>query len=302
MADIIRVAAAQMGPNQESDHRSDIVGRMVVLLEQAIEAKADVVVYPELALTSYFPKQIRDDYDQFFDAEMPNASVQPLFARAREAQMPFYFGYAEKSPSGMYFNTAIYVDELGRVTHTYRKLHLPGLARTAPEGQIRVYEPHFFSHGDTGFHPFQAPYARIGLCLCQDRRYPETYRLLGLRGAQIVLCGYNTPLSPLALTQNELVLRSGAYQNGVFVVGVAKGGVEDGMHLIGGSCVIDPHGQVIARASTEGDELVVARVDLAQVRVAQDRSNFYGRRHPEEYGGLTEPVSVQRVVSSHVDG
>lgn len=295
----IHVAAGQLGPNQETDSRAEIVARMLALLGQAINAGVEVLVYPELALTTYFPKRIRDDYEQFFDTEMPNATVEPLFRRAREAGVAFHLGYAERTPEGRHYNTAIYVDERGEILHRYRKLHLPGLPSTAPYGLVRVYEPHYFAHGDTGFTTFRTRQATMGISICQDRRYPETYRALGLTGAQIVLTGYNTPASPLALSQNELSLRAGAYENSLFVVGVAKAGVEDGVHLIGGSCIVDPHGQVVARASTEGDELVSARIDLDQVDEARQRWNFYGRRHPEHYRVLVEPVSVAETKSRH---
>jgi predicted amidohydrolase len=295
----IQIAAAQMGPNQETDSRAQILARMLALLDQAVDAGVEVLVYPELALTTYFPKRIRDDYEQFFDTEMPNMSVEPLFRRAREAGIAFHVGYAERTPQGRYYNTAIYVDERGDVLHRYRKMHLPGLPSPAPDGLVRVYEPHYFAHGDTGFTTFRTRQATMGISICQDRRYPESYRSLGLRGAQIVLTGYNTPASPLALDQNELSLRAGAYENNLFVVGVAKAGVEDGVHLIGESCIVDPHGQVLARASTEDDELISARIDLDQVDEARRRWNFYGRRHPEQYGVLVERVSVPETKSRH---
>ena len=90
----------------------------------------------------------------------------------------------------------------------------------------------------------------MGIAICQDRRYPESYRALALQGAEIILIGYNTPISALALDLNELCLRSGAYANACFVVGIAKAGVEDGVELIGGSCVINPVVQVLAKAAT----------------------------------------------------
>lgn len=105
-----------------------------------------------------------------------------------------------------------------------------------------------------------------------------------------MLIGYNTPAQPLSLELNELVMRAGAYENSLFVVGVAKAGVEDGIELIGGSCVISPLGVVLAKAATTGDELVAARIDLDQIAVARRRWNFFGRRHPEHYGVIGEPV------------
>src|SRR5204862_6517 len=135
-----------------------------------------------------------------------------------------------------------------RLCGTFRKIHLPGTK--APDGFAQVYEPYYFAHGDTGYRVFDAAGTRVGVAICQDRRYPESYRCLALQGAEIILIGYNTPISALALDLNELCMRSGAYANLCFVVGVAKAGVEDGVELIGGSCIIDPLGQVLARAAT----------------------------------------------------
>jgi predicted amidohydrolase len=294
-APVLRVAAAQLGPNQEEMARADVIQRLVALTDQAADERIDLVVFPELALTTYFPKRIRDDAEQFFDTEMPNPSVQPLFDRAHEAGIAFCLGYAERTDDGRHFNTMVHVDRSGAITQQYRKLHLPGLSEPAPPGQFRVYEPYFFDHGDTGLHPFPTKDAVLGMMLCQDRRFPETYRALGLRGAEVIVSGYNTPAHPLSLSQHELCLRAGAYENSLFVVATAKAGVEDGVHLIGGSCVVDPNGEVIARANTEHDELVTAELDLALIDEARDRWNFYGRRHPRQYTALTaEPPAHWR--------
>lgn len=287
MSRFMRVAAGQLGAIPEGTRREECVGRMLGLLEQAIAESVELVVFPELALTPYFPKRLREDYDQFFETQMPSAVVEPLFRRAREARVVFHLGYAEKT-AGRYYNTAILVDEDGTVLEKYRKSHLPGA--TKPDGVARVYEPYYFTHGDTGFKVLDAKKARIGISICQDRRYAESYRVLALQGAEIVVNGYNTSLSPLALEHNELVLRAGAYENSLFVIGTAKAGLEDGMEFIGGSCIIDPLGQVLARASTIGDELVTARIDLDQLTTARRRWNFLGRRHPEHYGLITQPV------------
>jgi predicted amidohydrolase len=283
----VKVAAAQMGPNNEGTSREAIVERMMALLEQAAAEDVEILAYPEMALTTYFPKRIRDDFDQFFETEVPPKALAPLLGRAAEAGIACHVGFCEKA-DGRYFNTALLTDERGRLCGTFRKIHLPG--RTRPDGHAQVYEPHFFESGDTGYKVFPTAKARVGIAICQDRRYPETYRCLGLLGAEIVLIGYNTPLSALALDLNELCMRAGAYQNSLFVVGVAKAGIEDGMELIGGSAIIGPLGQVLAQAATTGDELIAARIDLDQMLPARKRWDFYSRRHPEHYRLITEPV------------
>ena len=284
----LKVAAAQMGPNNEGTSREEIVERMRGLLEQAIGDGVELIVYPEMALTTYFPKRIRPDYDQFFETEVPPKALEPLLRRAAGARVAVHAGFCEKA-DGRYYNSALLTDRDGRLCGTFRKIHLPGTK--APDGFAQVYEPYYFAHGDTGYRVFDAAGVRVGIAICQDRRYPESYRCLALQGAELILIGYNTPISPLALDLNELCMRSGAYANLCFVVGVAKAGLEDGVELIGGSCIISPLGQVLARAATTGDELVVARVDFDQVGPVRQRWNFLGRRQPQHYGPLLGPVT-----------
>src|SRR5437899_11670041 len=250
----VKVAAAQMGPNQDGTPREAIVERMLALLDHAVTEDVELIVYPEMALTTYFPKRIRQDFDQFFETEVPPKALEPLLRRAAEARLGVHVGFCEKA-DGKYFNTALLTDRDGKFCGTFRKIHLPGTRE--PDGFAQVYEPYYFAHGDTGYKVFDACGAKVGIAICQDRRYPERYRALALQGAEIILIGYNTPISALALDLNDRCLRSGAYANACFVVGIATAGVEHGAELIGGSCVINPVGQVLAKAATTGDELVV---------------------------------------------
>ena len=284
----IKVAAAQMGPNNEGTPREEIVERMLALLELAIRDGVEVVAYPEMALTTYFPKKVRPDFEQFFETEVPPKALEPLLWRAAQARVAVHAGFCEKA-DGRRFNSALLTDRDGRLCGTFRKIHLPGTK--APDGFAQVYEPYYFAHGDSGYKVFDCAGARVGIAICQDRRYPESYRCLALEGAELILIGYNTPSSPLALELNELCMRGGAYANLCFVVGVAKAGVEDGVELIGGSCIINPLGQVLARAATTGDELVVARLDLDQMAPVRKRWNFLGRRQPQHYVTLLQPVT-----------
>ena len=288
MARIVTIAAAQLGPNQESSSREEIVERMLALLDQAKAQGVELVAYPEMALTTYFPKKIRKDFDQFFETEIPPKALEPLLRRAKEARIAVHVGFCEKA-DGKYFNTALLTDRDGRIVGTFRKIHLPGTK--AADGFAQVYEPYYFAHGDAGYKVFDACGAKVGIAICQDRRYPESYRALALQGAEIILIGYNTPISALALDLNELCLRSGAYANACFVVGIAKAGVEDGVEMIGGSSVINPVGQVLAKAATTGDELVVSRIDLDQMTPVRKRWNFLGRRQPQHYATLLQPVT-----------
>src|SRR3954453_4239223 len=133
---VINVAAAQLGPIQKADSREAVVKRMLALMDEAKAKGADLIVYPELALTTFFPRwymQDQSEVDQWFEREMPNAATRPLFERAAQYAMGMSFGYAELTPEGRHFNTAILVDREGGIVGKYRKVHLPGHAELDPE-------------------------------------------------------------------------------------------------------------------------------------------------------------------------
>ena len=137
----------------------------------------------------------------------------------------------------------------------------------------------------------------VGMAICNDRRWPETYRVMGLQGVEMIVLGYNTPVhnppSPehdnLAHFHNELVMQAGAYQNGCFVVGVAKAGDEDGVRQIGNSIIVAPSGEIVAACATEGDELAIARCDLDLTPSYKNTTfNFALHRQPQAYGLIVE--------------
>ncbi|WP_372890387.1 N-carbamoyl-D-amino-acid hydrolase [Rhodosalinus sp.] len=270
----IVIGGAQMGPIQKADTREAVVARMIALLEQAKGAGCDLVVYPELCLTTFFPRWYMEDpreVDTWFEREMPNAATRPLFEAARQAGIAISFGYAELTPEGRRFNTSIFTDREGAIVGKYRKVHLPGHSDYDSDRAFQHLEKRYFEPGDLGFPVWRNMGALMGMCICNDRRWPEVYREMGLQGVELLMLGYNTPSvnSQMAdegpekrLYHSELTMTAGAYQNATWVVGVAKAGSEDGHPLIGGSVIIDPNGYVVARAGSEGDELIVAACDM----------------------------------------
>ncbi len=140
---MLRVGAAQMGPIQKANSRQVVVKRMLDLLDQARERKCNLVVYPELALTTFFPRwymQDKAEVDAWFEREMPNAATRPLFERAAQGRIGISFGYAELTPDGHHFNTAILVDRDGKIVGKYRKVHLPGHAEFDPQRSFQHLE------------------------------------------------------------------------------------------------------------------------------------------------------------------
>ena len=303
MSRIVTVGAAQLGPIARSESRESAVARMIVLLERAAAHRCDLVVFPECALTAFFPHWYYDrdeELEAYFEREMPNAATRPLFARARELGIGFYLGYAELDVEGgskHRYNTSILVDSSGRILGKYRKVHLPGHREHEAGRPFQNLEKRYFEVGNLGFPVFRAFGGILGMAICNDRRWPETYRVMGLQGAEMVVLGYNTPIhnppSPehdnLAHFHNALVMQAGAYQNGCFVVGVAKAGDEDGVRQIGNSMIIAPSGEVIAACSTEGDELALARCDLdLTLSYKSTTFNFAMHRQPQAYGLIVE--------------
>ncbi|WP_319568037.1 N-carbamoyl-D-amino-acid hydrolase [Cohaesibacter marisflavi] len=300
----LKIAAAQLGPIAREETRTEVVARCLKLMEEAHALGVELIAFPELALTTFFPRwyfEDQADIDAFFETEMPSAETQPLFDAAKKYQMGFYLGYAELVKEGdttRHFNTTIIVDKTGEIVGKYRKVHLPGHSEYEDWRPFQHLERRYFESGDLGFQTFDAFGGKMGMCICNDRRWPETYRVLGLRDAELVMIGYNTPVhypqapehDHLQDFHNELVMQAGAYQNGMWIVGVAKAGKEEGCDLIGGSCIIDPTGQIVAQAKTLEDELVFFEADLDRCdEIRKNVFNFQRYREPENYTPITEP-------------
>lgn len=301
------IGAAQMGPIQKSDSREAVVLRMIALLDQAAEKGCDLVVYPELTLTTFFPRWYMEDpaeVDTWFESEMPNAATQPLFDRAREQGIAISFGYAELTPDGRHFNTSILTDRQGKIVGKYRKVHLPGHVEYDTERDFQHLEKRYFEPGDLGFETFDNEGTLMGMCICNDRRWPETWRVMGLQGVELVMLGYNTPSInsqnrgedlEKRLYHSELSVTAGAYQNATWAVAVAKAGVEDGFPLMGGTIIVDPDGFVVAKTEGEADELVTARCDMALCQFGKTTIfDFARHRRIEHYGRITSQTGVER--------
>jgi predicted amidohydrolase len=302
MTRALTVAAAQLGPIARAESRAQVVARQIALMRQAKGMGADLVVYPELALTTFFPRWWMVDQaeiDGFFERAMPSNETAPLFSEAERLGLAFVLGYAElveEEGRTRRFNTAILVDG-GKVVAKYRKVHLPGHAEHEPQRAFQHLEKRYFEVGNLGFPVTRARDALMGMCICNDRRWPESYRVMGLQSVELVMIGYNTPLhNPVAPEHdalsgfhNHLVMQSGAYQNGTWVVGVAKAGREEGCDLLGQSCIIAPSGEIVAQCTTVGDEIAVARCDLDLTRSYKETIfNFALHRRPEAYGMIVE--------------
>ena len=298
------LAVAQLGPIARDETRESAIKRMIVLLRKADDAGSKLIVFPELALTTFFPRwyfEDQADVDAFFETDMPNADTEPLFDAAARAGIAFYLGYAElisHNDTTRRFNTSILVDQAGEIVGKYRKIHLPGHRELEPDFPFQHLEKRYFETGDLGFPVFNALSTTLGMCICNDRRWPETYRMLGLQGVEMVLLGYNTPvhyprapeLDHLQDFHNHLSLQAGAYQNGTWVAAAAKAGCEENCDMIGGSCIVSPSGEIVTRCETLADELITWDCDLDLCQTIQNNIfNFALHREPENYGLIVQP-------------
>lgn len=307
----LKVSSAQLGPIHLADSRASVVKRMMEMLKEADSRGSKFVVFPELALTTFFPRYWMDDpneVEKYFENQMPSPETQPLFELARSKGIGFYLGYAERAEEGgepHHFNTSILVGPDGRLIGKYRKVHLPGHDDHRPNVPYQHLEKKYFEVGNLGFKVWKMfkDDVRIGQCICNDRRWPETFRVMGLKGAEMVVLGYNTPsdnvYAPheppyLRVFHHMLSLQAAAYQNGIWVIATAKAGKEDGFWLHGGSAIVAPTGEVVAKGTTEDDEVISYDCDLALGEYIRNTTfNFAKHRRPEHYKLISERTGVE---------
>lgn len=303
MSRIVHTAAAQMGPISKSETRKDTVKRLIALMREAKDRGAELVVFTELALTTFFPRWLIEDeaeLDAWYESEMPGPDTQALFDEAKKLGVGFNLGYAELVNEGgrkRRFNTSILVDRSGNIVGKYRKVHLPGHSEPQPGRTHQHLEKRYFEPGNLGFGVWRAFGGVMGMCICNDRRWPETYRVMGLQGVEMVMLGYNTPydhtghkdIDSLTQFHNHLSMQAGAYQNATWVVGTAKCGVEEGSNMCGQSVIVAPSGEIVAQAYSLEDEIITARCDLdLGKRYRETIFNFAKHREPEAYRLIVE--------------
>jgi predicted amidohydrolase len=339
MARVIKVAAAQVGAVHRSAVKKETVERLIRLLRQAAKEKVQLVVFPECTLTTFFPRhlfQSQDELDQYFEKGdiTQSADVKPLFDEAKANGIDFVLGFGERDDAGVGWNTCVYYSASeGKIISKYRKIHLPGTKEPFEDPKAtNQLEKRYFTPGNLGYPAFRAPglikdalkksTAKegestvgkgdpiFGMLICNDRRWPEAWRMYSLKGAELVVFGFNTggnmahlwgskPMSPKeaeaeALFHSKLVQQANSYMNACFSISSARCGLDDGKYdLIGGSAICDPEGHILAEAKTVEDELVVAEIDLSECRQGKEKTfDFARHRRVETYGLIDKQTGV----------
>lgn len=255
-------------------------------IRTAAQRGAQIVSLQELFKTPYFPQT--EDPRHFALAEpIPGQTTRSLCEAARKEGVVLIASLFEKRAGGICHNTAVVIDHDGTLLGKYRKMHIPD--------DPGYYEKFYFTPGDLGFQSFQTRFAKVGVLICWDQWFPEAARLSALSGAEIIF--YPTAIGWLetepprvrAAQQSswELIQRSHALANGIFVAAVNRVGKERKIQFWGASFVADPFGQVVARADSIREEILVAECDLAKIERTRESWPFLRDRRIDAYQGLS---------------
>jgi beta-ureidopropionase len=286
---MVRVALAQFSGHESKDAN---VQKAEALARQAAGNGAKIVCFPELCTTIYF---CYDRDPRFFAlAEpVPGPSVDRMRKVARETGTVLVYPLYEND-HGTLYNTAAVIGPDGNLIGIYRKMSIPQILRTVGPGETPADERFYFTPGNTGFPVFETPFGvKIGILICYDRHFPEAARILGLRGAHLLLVPTATYREWIREVW-ELELRAHAVANMYYVGGVNKVGPDVGgapnRHYFGTALFIDPKGTVMARAGDKADEILYADIDPQVCEDVRGLWGFFGLRRPDAYGPIVEPA------------
>ena len=286
MTQRVTVAAAQTGPVL-TDELEPGVEQACRVVEEAAGKGADIISFCELFLTPFFPNRLDTEHGKWF-IELTDPRIQPLLKTAKDNRIALVLPFGEKSGKQLYNSTAVF-DALGRLVGTYRKTHIPAIFPSKMKGGTGSYEKFYFAPGDK-LPVFDLGDVKIGIQICYDRKFPEGSRALAVQGAEIIfmpICAASYGESKLRDQAWDVPLKARAYENGTFVVAINRAGDEHGRRHLGRSMIISPIGAEIVREAGQQDpELLVATLDLDDVRVAQTSLPWWRDRRPDLYGHL----------------
>jgi len=286
MSRIVRAGLIQasnvLGVNQPLEKiKKAMIEKHLKLIEQAAKKKVQVLCLQEIFYGPYFCAEQNTRWYELTEPVPDGPTIKLMQKLAAKYGMVIVVPIYEKEMTGLYYNTAAVIDADGKYLGKYRKAHIP---QVAPG----FWEKFYFTPGDTGYPTFQTRYARIGVYICYDRHFPEGARILGMNGAEIV---FNPSATVAGLSEYlwELEQPAHAVANGYFVGALNRVGKEAPWNIgefYGKSYFCNPRGKIIAQASRDKDELVVADLDLDMIAEVRNTWQFYRDRRPDSYGTL----------------
>lgn len=264
------------------EHRKAMIEAHLPLIDQAGAQGVQILCFQEIFTGPYFcPSQDKKWYGMA-EAIPDGPTTQLMCEYAKKYRMVIIVPIYEEAMAGVYYNTAAVIDADGTYLGKYRKNHIPQVAG--------FWEKFFFKPGNLGYPVFDTAYAKVGVYICYDRHFPDGARCLGLNGAEIV---FNPSATVAGLSQYlwELEQPAHAAANGYFVGAINRVGTEAPWNIgkfYGSSYFADPRGQIVAQASEDQDELLIAELDLDMIKEVRDTWQFYRDRRPETYGPIVE--------------
>jgi N-carbamoylputrescine amidase len=282
---VVRIALIQHACTNDPHANLD---RATQLIRQAASCGAHIVATQELFTATYFP-QVEDE-NRFQLAEtIPGPTTDHLCKLAGQLHIEITASLFEKRTQGLYHNTSVMISphDGGKIIGRYRKMHIPD--------DPRFYEKFYFTPGDLGWQTQLTRHARTGMLVCWDQWFPEAARLTALRGAQILFyptaIGWHHAETPDERARQieswQIMQRAHAIANGVFVAAINRVGTESDLTFWGNSFVANPGGQIIAQASSNNDQVLLADCDLALIDQARQAWPFFRDRRTDAYHDLT---------------
>jgi N-carbamoylputrescine amidase len=252
-------------------------------IDEAAKQGVQITCMQEVFTTPYFCAEQEPRWYEAVEKIPDGPTVRLMQEVAKKHGMVLIVPIYEEEITGVYYNTAAVIDADGKYLGKYRKNHIP---HTKPG----FWEKYYFKPGNLGYPTFETAFARIGVYICYDRHFPEGARALGLNGAEIV---FNPSATVAGLSEYlwELEQPAHAVANGYFIGAINRVGHEqpwDIGEFYGKSYFCNPRGKIIAQASRDSDELVVADLDLDQIREVRNVWQFFRDRRPETYGALVK--------------
>jgi N-carbamoylputrescine amidase len=290
---VIRLGLIQHASPIDAD-KATVLATTVKLIREAAARGAQVVATQELFISHYFP-QVEDDRLFALAEPIPGPTSQTLCDLARELKIELTASLFERRAVGVYHNTSIMIDPSGQIVGRYRKMHIPD--------DPRFFEKYYFTPGDAeplGWQVQRLCNVTTGMLVCWDQWFPEAARLTALKGAQILFyptaIGWYHGETPEDARQQKdawiTIQRSHAIANGVFVAAINRVGVEKDLKFWGSSFVCDPGGTIIAQASAEGEEVLIAECDLGRIEAIRHGWPFLRDRRVDAYGNLTRRLMI----------
>ena len=283
-----------LGPEHSlAQIKKAMIDKHLKLIEQAAKQKVQILCLQELFYGPYFCAEQNQKWYEMTESVPDGPTTKLMQKIAAKHKMVIVVPVYEEEMTGLYFNTASVIDADGRFLGKYRKHHIP---QVAPG----FWEKFYFTPGDTGYPVFQTRYAKVGVYICYDRHFPEGARILGLNGAEVV---FNPSATVAGLSEYlwELEQPAHAVANGYFVAAINRVGVEKPWAIgefYGKSYFCNPRGKIIAQASRDKDEVVVADLDLDMIAEVRKTWQLFRDRRPDSY----EPLVSQAGKSATASG